>query len=669
MTGQRLLDAAVMAVSLFNTILLAWLGLTVLLNARGRTWPVRLGGGGLVMGAAFMAIHTAIYVQGWEQITWGLNLLWGAGWVLVVCLPLSWYLLTLWYAGYWDVADAPLHRRQRPCLVAVLCLALGLVLLLLLASPFPSYYDIVDYERAVAPLGGVPLYGLLYPLYIVLCILLSLDALGHPVPSGHMMGDLARRRARPWLLATSVMLLVSGLVAVVIGWVLLSTPRSFDAGSLQRLADTVAWFDLAIDSLLSAGILFLGQAVVSYEIFTGKALPRRGLRRHWRVVMALAAGYAFFVAANLSTHVRPIYGLMVATVLVAAAFALLSWRSYDDRERTIAGLRPFVAGQGLYEQILSPSPWPGVPADLRAPFDALAGSLLGARVAFLLPLGPLAPLVGTPLAYPQGQAPPLATGALAARCATPQTLCLDLDPEAYGGAAWAVPLWSARGLAGLLLLGEKRDGGLYTQEEIEIAQATGERMLDTLAGAEIARRLMALQRQRLASGQALDGSARRLIHDELLPRLHTCLLELSARGAGDAVDQLAEVHRRLSDFLRSLPGGSSSALVQEGLIAALQQVVEGELAQSFATVAWHVEPPAEESLRALKPAIAEVLYGAAREVVRNAAHHARGGDPSRPIHLRITVRWDRGLQLIVEDDGVGLGKTAGDSPGAGQGLA
>jgi len=44
-----------------------------------------------------------------------------------------------------------------------------------------------------------------------------------------------------------------------------------------------------------------------------------------------------------------------------------------------------------------------------------------------------------------------------------------------GGAVWAVPLWSERGLIGALLLGEKRDGGLYTQEEIEIARATGER--------------------------------------------------------------------------------------------------------------------------------------------------------------------------------------------------
>ena len=48
MTGSFFLDWAIMAVSLFNTILLLWLGLTVLLNAERRTWGVWLAGGGLL---------------------------------------------------------------------------------------------------------------------------------------------------------------------------------------------------------------------------------------------------------------------------------------------------------------------------------------------------------------------------------------------------------------------------------------------------------------------------------------------------------------------------------------------------------------------------------------------------------------------------------------------
>ena len=124
--------------------------------------------------------------------------------------------------------------------------------------------------------------------------------------------------------------------------------------------------------------------------------------------------------------------------------------------------------------------------------------MLGARAAVLSAVGALAPLVAS-LKYPNDvdMAPPTADGI--ARFDSPQTMCVPLD-----AARWAVPLWSERGLIGVLTLGEKSDGGVYSQEEIEIARASGERLIDTRASAELARRLMALQRQRVAETQLLD---------------------------------------------------------------------------------------------------------------------------------------------------------------------
>jgi hypothetical protein len=91
-----------------------------------------------------------------------------------------------------------------------------------------------------------------------------------------------------------------------------------------------------------------------------------------------------------------------------------------------------------------------------------------------------------------------------------------------------VPLWGERGLIGALLLGERRDGGLYSQEEIEIARAGGERLIDAQASAEMARRLMEIQRQRLAESQVIDRRTRRVLHDDVLPRLHTAMLLLQS---------------------------------------------------------------------------------------------------------------------------------------------
>jgi len=53
-------------------------------------------------------------------------------------------------------------------------------------------------------------------------------------------------------------------------------------------------------------------------------------------------------------------------------------------------------------------------------------------------------------------------------------------------------------------------------------------LIDTRASAELARRLMALQRQRVAETQLLDQRARRVLHDDVLPQLHAAMLALSA---------------------------------------------------------------------------------------------------------------------------------------------
>jgi signal transduction histidine kinase len=245
--------------------------------------------------------------------------------------------------------------------------------------------------------------------------------------------------------------------------------------------------------------------------------------------------------------------------------------------------------------------------------------------------------------------------------------------------AWAVPLWSERGLIGLLLLGEKSDGGFFSQEEIEIARASGERLVDIQASTEMARRLMALQRQRLAEGQVLDRRGRRMLHDEVLPRLHTALLALSslppekqAEGGEDAgreaIDLLVEVHHQISDLLRQIPAATAPELARLGLPAALQQVLENELKDAFDGVTWQVSPAAAECLPGLPALSAEVIFYAAREAMRNAALHARPISSNTPLHLTVTLDWPDGLRLSIEDDGVGLGSRP-PSAGSGQGLA
>lgn len=671
MSGELYLDWAILAVSLFTTILLLWLGLTVLFNAeqRGRL-GIWLSGGGLLVGAALFISHSAMVGLGLSFVSQGMDFWWRASWVPAVSLPFAWYVVMLWYAGYWDDPFADLHRRQRPLFFITVLMVIGLVGLMIFANPVPYFSQMALLKLSPTPMiGRFPVLVLAYPLYILACISLSFDALRRPVPSGRVMGDLARHRARPWLISTTLVLLaVSLLVGWAMLWVIFNSGNHPLFGDNGALTLAVAWFDLAIETLIAFAVLLLGQAVVSYEIFTGKTLPRRGLQRQWRSVVLLAAGYSILVGWTFTREMRPIYVLLGATVLMALAYALFAWRSYSERDRYIEHLRPFVASHGLYEDMTHPA---AAEVDLKTPFHALCRDVLGVKVAYLAAHGPLAPLVASPLSYPEGTEAPLLPLEDIGPMDHPSTMCVPVDERKFGGALWAVPLWSERGLIGMLLLGEKRDGGLYTQEEMEIAREVGERLIDTQASVEMAQRLMALQRQRMAESQVLDRRTRRALHDDVLPRLHAAMLSLGPSAPPEAISTLASAHKEISDLLREMPTAGMPEVSRMGVVGALQRTVEEEFAEAFDAVTWEVDPEASGKAHSVPSMTAEVLYYAAREAIRNAARHGRSGDTSRPLHLNVKARWQNGLEMLVEDDGVGLGAAGNGNShaGSGQGLA
>ena len=116
MTGIFWLDWAVIAVSLANTILLIWLGTIVLLNVERRTWGGWLAAAGLLLGGVFFISHTAILGYGFNVQAIGLNMWWVIGLTAVMVLPFLWYIMMLWYSGFWqrDPTGAPnqLLKRQ-----------------------------------------------------------------------------------------------------------------------------------------------------------------------------------------------------------------------------------------------------------------------------------------------------------------------------------------------------------------------------------------------------------------------------------------------------------------------------------------------------------------------------------------------------------------------------
>jgi len=679
MSGDLLLDWTTLAISLFNTILLLWLGLTVLLNAERRTWGTWLASSALMAGFLFFLSHTVLLSYGLELTAGALNFWWQLGWIPLVWIPLSWYAIMLWYCSHWQPGGSPASQIRLTSFWLILVIALFITGALLLANPLPAASQLIQKDSAItSSWHGFPVLVLFFPLYALLCTGLSIDALLHPAPARRVMGEFARQRARFWLMASSILLLVISLLVVwVVGWLaLFVVAPPYQTQTIH----TLVWFDLVIAAMIAVTILFVGQAVVSYEVFTGRILPRRGLLRFWYRAVILAAGFGLVMSLAALIPLRPIYILLLSAVLVTVFLALLGWRSYTERERSIENLRPFVTNQGLYEHLVSQSNAFLPSLETRLPFQMLCAQVLDAKQALLVPLGSFFTLAGPPSAYPSDETPEVpALDELLAQLKTSQPLCLPFSSPQAPGLTWAVPLWSERGLTGVLLLGEKHDGSLYTQEEIEIARSVGERLIDIQASTEMARRLMFLQRQHLAESQVIDRRTRRSLHDNILPELHSTILALSSPSAMDpqvaeAVASLSLLHGKIADLLENLPAAIEPEISHLGLVGALQQTLEREFTQDFDQVDWQISDGVEQKCHGLSSMVSEVFFYAAREAIRNAARHGRNPEHDLPLLLTLIVIWDQGLQMTIEDNGVGLQRTVPDDPtlsssGSGRGLA
>ncbi|MBA3943811.1 MAG: hypothetical protein H0X37_04535 [Herpetosiphonaceae bacterium] len=638
-----LLNWALIALALFNTMSLLWLGLAVLLNAERHNWVTWATGGSMVLGGLLYAAH--VTVIGRSGMVWSSDLQWWwqIGALPVLGAPYVWYVVTVGYTGVLRL------QRQRVLLMAATAAALiGLVLHA--AGQVASRQAGLSWEDAIILVMN--------PIFSSGCIGLALLALRQPAASDRLMGDLARQRARPWLTASALVLLVINLsfIGTMVVWAPWSAPNP-----VQRVPDqAIMGFDLLISSLVAVTVVLTGQAIVRYEIFTGKALPRGGLFTHWRRTLLLAGGYGSLLAVvvKLPLQIDPISYLALTTVVITLFYALLSRQAYGEYERSMQRLRPWIGSQQRYEQLLQPTATP--PEDGGSPLRALCEDVLDAERVYLLPLGTLGPLLGSGFAYPPVTALPVVTG-LIQHFATPELRCIPLEPGAYGGAIWAVPLWGERGLVGLLLLGPRCDGGLYTQEAIDVARLTGERLVDTEASAEMARRLMRLQRARLAETQLLDRRTRRVLHDDVLPQLHTIMLELSSTPAtasamDRAVGELGTIHGAIAQLLHALPPTATAEVAQLGVLGALRQAIERELASAFDGITWQIEPGGEAALKSLPPLTAEVVFYAGREAVRNAAQHGRDSAPDRTLQLWICVSRRGTWEIAIRDDGVGWGQ-------------
>jgi signal transduction histidine kinase len=140
-------------------------------------------------------------------------------------------------------------------------------------------------------------------------------------------------------------------------------------------------------------------------------------------------------------------------------------------------------------------------------------------------------------------------------------------------------------------------------------------------------------------------------------------------GTSEAIELLADVHNQISDLLRDMPTTSFPEITKLGLIGALQNLVTEEYGTIFESVNWKIDHGAERYAQSISPLMAEVLYYAARESIRNAAKHGMSENLVHPLHLNIRILENNGLEMQIEDDGVGMSTERIINESEGQGLA
>lgn len=704
-------------VTLVNTLLLLWLGSTVLLQPERRRASVYFASLSLLAAAAFHGAYT-IQLGGGRVVVFVLVYLWYPTLATLYVLPLCWFAVVLYFAGYFDEHKARLKRS----------VSVYLVVLLFFATPGGPWQagSIPDLAAIVG--GNVPFQRapFAYTLFLILFALYLLTSTGAALMilltrrrRGGNLKDTARARARSSILgAGAALFCVSLVVGAFLVWFLYN--RYHDHTNFVDEVRLLMDLDTPVALLVTVAILFTGRATIYYELFSG-ALPRRGLFRQWHLVIFFALAAGLFFACVRWWMGTGGFTIMSTACLAVLVFVLMGRSQNRERNRHLEVLRPFLSSQNLYGSVIQAgrrSKTGQVGDALPHPFPELCRDILHCERAYLFPLGEARLFIDTPLVYPPAPGErklPSAeslhelelrfariageaggSGELLNSRPFANPRLLSVDPGRYGGAILAVPLWSADsarsseefrngpGVAGVLLLGEQRGGGLYTQEEVEIAQAAAERLVDTLAAARLSRIVVSLQRSRILEGKLGDDRARRVVHDDILPAIHAAILELSHISGGENVlAGLTDIHARLSQLLREIPAAVHPDLERLGLSHALRHAAERE--GGFDRLVWKSNTEADRAAQRLPALALETVFYAAREMIRNAARHGRRDDRESELRFTMSVldaaARSSALELIIEDNGPGLnGKERKDAPaaettdnvrngGAGQGLS
>jgi signal transduction histidine kinase len=541
---QPALAELAIALSVFSLITYLWLGLTVLLIGNRGSSVTWIGGVGLLTAAVFFLCHGALVGAGVPDGPSPSDFWWRLAWVPSFLAPILWAAIGLHYAGL-NGASGRTQRLRKPALIGAG--ALGLVAAVLALASWPAvgrYGDFIRLLDTTLRLHGVPpsaspleapllpALALAFIAYMAACALLPWASLAArrlrpaarpPVvaPDSAMLWDAADawNRSRRALLGASLCMIGAGAVAAIIGigasigerHLLTNAATSgASAGTLGHMPLVLVAADLVVQVALAGLGLLLGWSVVRQGVLVERQLPQAGFFHQWRGTAAVALLLAVVVAAMAALDPAALPYLLVLVTLVTGTYALFTWQAYGEHDRLLAQLRPFAASLSVGHAGWLASDPREVEHSVEELFISLCRDVLGASWGQLS----------------------LSAGRLHrtfAYGAPVETATRDGDgADEEAGPVWTLPVMDEHGVVARLVLGPRADGAGYTGADLEIARICGQRILDAVGEYTATQAIASLARQRGLEAELSAALPRRVLHDEVLPRLHLAILRLEA---------------------------------------------------------------------------------------------------------------------------------------------
>lgn len=642
------LEILICSVFFYLSSILLWLASTTIVNLEKRNWPATFTITILIVVSMLFGFFSWIGELGILKILNYPAVYFFPGILGLILIPFGWFFIIVWFLGLlkvnysvfqnfpngfgktnvWNLLFINLKYRSVKIYFGK-TVYYKLCILLLLFSQIFAIVFFLNWSRKftidisifnfwnVVPFS----FRLSYLFYILICISIPVVALFTYRTSKKILPEIAKNKAIPYLKTISLLLL--GVVILVFFLFLGGEIGIIEDPVLKLFIDPIPFyvFLIGIQFLVSVAVLTLGQALISYEIFTGKILPKIGLRREWRNanLWFLLITLLYFIISSLGFSKIELF--LVGSYIYNVSRTSLLKKNKELRLVKSSILNSIITTEKNTEIVTS-----NLKEKFQRPFNILCSDILETSSALFISKSRIPFVADIILTYPIDLEK---TKNIDYNIFKKKNIIFEkenityLEEDDVSDFVLCLKVLNDHSGEGLLFLGQKENGGLYAEEEIETAKAAVSWILASLFVESNSLTLSSLQKKHIEEQRISDYKTRQILHDEILPEIHSSILILSQLKKdvifSEQIQLLTNLHKRVSNFLRELPD-TGLEIQRLGLIESLIRLTGSEFETSW--FYWDFDPDLKHRFPITKPDVLEILFYACRESIRNAVKYS-----------------------------------------------